>query len=265
MPDRRNIKTSLSDAVTRMSSSFTLFVWLLCVILGAVAGPFGTLHVMDLPVRLGFWFIIVSLALVLGYGARAAAMIMVPAERVMLRDSIAILTMTAVFSPVVWGIGRGFDAAFGGAVPPFPVVAFYVFSMSIAVFMARRLTPGIEGAPPTEAQEAVADDLRPEPRLLRRLPVEQQTDILRLTANGHYIEVVTITGEETLRMRLADAIHEMEPVPGLSTHRSHWVALHAISHAELRNAHKAFLVLINGDKVPVSRGYRRDLEERGLL
>lgn len=265
MPKIDTIKSSLDDAIQHVISPFTFFVWLASIILGVVAGPFGTLDEMDWPVRSVFWLFIVTLAVVLGYGARAVAMILVGPGRPAAFDIVAIVTMTTVFSPVIWLSGQWFERMFGAVVPPLPMVGFYVFLMSATIFMVRRLAPGFEAPSALPDPESGDPGARTEPRLLRRLPAEQRSDILRLSANGHYIDVVTLTGEETLRMRLSDAIHEMDPVPGLYVHRSHWVAHEAISHGERTNAHKAYLVLINGDKVPVSRKFRPVLEEKGLL
>jgi DNA-binding LytR/AlgR family response regulator len=63
---------------------------------------------------------------------------------------------------------------------------------------------------------------------------------------------------------LGDAIDEMEPVKGICTHRSHWVALGAIKRVEREGA-RLFVVLRNGDRVPVSRKYRPRLEQAGLI
>jgi DNA-binding LytR/AlgR family response regulator len=86
-----------------------------------------------------------------------------------------------------------------------------------------------------------------------------------LTAKNHYVEVVTDKGSTTIRMRLADAIDEMEPVEGYCVHRSHWVARSAINAVERENAQKIFVLLSNGDRIPVSRKYRPNLEKTGLV
>lgn len=267
MPKRHRVKDSLEDTAERVFSLTTGFTWLGGIILGTVAGPFGTLDDMALPVRFVFWVVIVTLAVLLGYAGRALAMIFVGQKRPHVFDTAAILFVTALFAPVIWVVGHGFERAVDAKVPPFALIVLYVLVMSIAIFMARRHIPGFEY--PAEAETGGDGDDQPphrhEPRLLRRLSPEQRADILRLSADGHYIAVITLIGEHTLRMRLSDAIHEMEPVRGYNTHRSHWVAHHAISHGERENAHKAYLVLINGDKVPVSRRYRPHLEENGLL
>jgi DNA-binding LytR/AlgR family response regulator len=75
---------------------------------------------------------------------------------------------------------------------------------------------------------------------------------------------VTDRGTETLRLRLSDAIDEMEPVEGLCTHRSHWVALAAITASERRQG-KLFVRLSNGERVPVTRTYAPKLEAAGVI
>ncbi|MBE0452617.1 MAG: LytTR family transcriptional regulator [Roseovarius sp.] len=103
------------------------------------------------------------------------------------------------------------------------------------------------------------------PRLARRLPEALQgADILRLSGNGHTVEVVTDQGAHTLRLRLSDAIDEMEPVAGMCTHRSHWVTLAAMTGRECREG-KVFLRLSNGERVPVSRTYAPQLEAAGVI
>jgi len=102
------------------------------------------------------------------------------------------------------------------------------------------------------------------PRLANRLPEGFDGQILRLTGRDHYVDVVTTDGMYTIRSRLADAIAEMEPVIGHCTHRSHWVTENAIQGVEKADG-KVFLRLGNGDLVPVSRKYKPQLEEIGLV
>ncbi|MEZ5714276.1 MAG: LytTR family DNA-binding domain-containing protein [Paracoccaceae bacterium] len=68
----------------------------------------------------------------------------------------------------------------------------------------------------------------------------------------------------TIRLRFSDAIAEMEPMQGYCTHRSHWVSHAAISGVE-REPGKLFLRLVNGDRVPVSRKYRPELEKARIV
>ncbi len=75
--------------------------------------------------------------------------------------------------------------------------------------------------------------------------------ILVLSAQDHYVEYTTTTGKKLVRMRMREAIARMRGQQGLSVHRSHWVAIDAIKSLHKKNG-KRFLLLTNGDKIPVS-------------
>lgn len=104
-----------------------------------------------------------------------------------------------------------------------------------------------------------------EVRLVRRLPEDVAGDVLSLTASNHHVDVTTTQGRATLRLRLSDAIGEMEGVEGFCIHRSHWVSQDAILEVKRLNAQKIVVVLKNGDELPVSRKYRVNLETAGLF
>ena len=61
-----------------------------------------------------------------------------------------------------------------------------------------------------------------------------------------------------------DAVNEMEPVEGFCTHRSHWVTRAAVKRVE-RQGNRLYAALINGEMIPVSRKYRENLENAGLI
>lgn len=129
----------------------------------------------------------------------------------------------------------------------------------VSVSLIRRFVPGVRnpfhemgiGLPPPRA------------RLAERLP-SPGAQILRLTVEDHFVDVVTSEGTERLRMRFADAVAEMEPIVGHITHRSHWVSADSIDRAE-RKAGRWVLRLVNGDTVPVSRGCQPALIEAGII
>lgn len=65
-------------------------------------------------------------------------------------------------------------------------------------------------------------------------------------------------------MRLGDAIREAAPEPGLQVHRSHWVAIAAVTAAR-REGDRAVLSLSHGGDIPASRSHIPALKEAGLL
>ncbi len=258
------VRRCFADIVRRMFSPITLIVWGVSIIVAVVAGPFGTLSAMDLPMRALFWTIIVSVAVLVGFLVRALAMALVGPERPGMFDTVCILIMTLVFTPVVWLVGAWFARMLGGEAPGIGQMLLFVLVIVAAVVVIRRITPGIEPRNYGFLTEAATP--RPDqPRLTRRLDAEFAGEVIRLSGSGHYVEVVTCKGVHTLRLRLRDAIHEMEPIEGFSVHRSHWVAKHAIDGVERGDGSKMFVVLTNGDRVPVSRKYRANLEKAGRL
>ncbi|WP_336430644.1 LytTR family DNA-binding domain-containing protein [Roseovarius sp. E0-M6] len=260
-----------------MTAPFTVFVWLCAVLLATISEPFHTDTVAAWPVRLGLWAVIISVVVLVTYLVRAVAGRFVPSRMVARFDLVSLILMTSILTPaviVVWAAFRTFSSleplsficALGGA-----------SLASVAIIGVRRLAPGLspldfvhdndgaitlpesvmESDPSTPAVEDI--QRAPTPRLMRR--VEHLVGpVVRLTAQGHFVEVVTESGRHQLRLRLADAIAEMEPVEGLQVHRSHWVTRDAMDRFEPLNAHKAQLYLTNGDVIPVSRSYRKQVK-----
>lgn len=75
--------------------------------------------------------------------------------------------------------------------------------------------------------------------------------VLVLSAQDHYVEFTTTTGKKLVRMRMREAIAQMQGQDGLSVHRSYWVAKDAIEALQ-KSGGKHFLLLSNGDKIPVA-------------
>ena len=274
MSDRKDLRTSLTENLRAAVSPTTVLVGLLATIIAVIGGPFGTFEAMEVPQRTLFGAVIIAVSVLVGYTVRALAMTLVGQNRPLVFDAVAVALMTLIFAPTVWLISQGFQDATGVQVPPIKLIYLYVFVVSLGVFGLRRLIPGVEthrypflddeqgGFP---ANGAEADVQEAEPRLMRRLSPSLKGPILRLSGQDHHVEIITENGRETLRLRLSDAIDEMEPVEGFCTHRSHWVARSAVVRAERENAQKLWLVLSNGDRVPISRKYRPNVEEAGFL
>ena len=85
-----------------------------------------------------------------------------------------------------------------------------------------------------------------------QVPYHLGDDLVSLSAEDHYVRVVTELGNALIRYRFSDAMAEVRAVPGIQVHRSHWVAMHAIK--QIHNSGKTYqLELVNGTRLPVSR------------
>jgi len=83
--------------------------------------------------------------------------------------------------------------------------------------------------------------------------------LIRCSVSDHYVLVVTEAGEERLLMRFSDALSELDGVKGIRVHRSHWVALDAVTSHANENG-RMFLMAKDGARIPVSRNYRDQVQ-----
>lgn len=258
-------KSVFAQTYATIFSPLTLSIWAISIVLATTAGPFGSDEAMHWPLRLTYWSVIVTMGIVFGYAMRALAVIVVGFERPILFDLFAAATVGLTFGPVVWMIRNAFQPASIDFPVLLPDVMFNTFLISAAVLVVhRRICEAAPGAYLLNDSGFVGS-AQDQPRLLRRLSEDQRGQVLRLTAKDHYVEIVSDKGVAKIRMRLADAIDEMEPIEGYCTHRSHWVVRSAIVEIDRENPQKLFVVLSNGDRVPVSRKYRPDLEQAGII
>ena len=219
---------------------------------------------MDFPTRIFYWSLISTSSVLFGYFgfalARAIGLVAADAKHTVIGSLIASLFITAD----VWVIStvRGWSTQ---AMVGFWELFGYVFVVTAVIGTLRYLLISFlenETAMPEEYDSPLV--MREQPRLARRLPDEMGEDILYLSVRDHMVDVFTEAGQTSLRMRFRDALDEMDGVPGYRVHRSHWVAHHAVQGVE-RDQARVYLRLPDGRKVPVSRNYRPELEDAGLL
>lgn len=99
---------------------------------------------------------------------------------------------------------------------------------------------------------------------LRRLPPALGQDLLCLQMEDHYARAYTAKGDTLVRMRLKDAVAELEGFGGLRVHRSWWVALSAVETVR-KEGRRHVIYLKGGLQVPVSKTYEDALKGAGYL
>jgi hypothetical protein len=114
----------------------------------------------------------------------------------------------------------------------------------------------------TDVERAAAPSVLP--GFVARLPAKLGHDVWAVAAEEHYLRVHTERGSALVLYRMSDAVRELAGWDGTQVHRSYWVARRAIERVE-RTRGQPSLVLRNGLVVPVSRSFRRDAEQAGLL
>ncbi|WP_420859240.1 LytTR family DNA-binding domain-containing protein [Marivivens marinus] len=81
--------------------------------------------------------------------------------------------------------------------------------------------------------------------------------LVSMSAQEHYVEVMTNAGPELIRMTLSEALNKIDPKLGVQIHRSHWVALSAIATIESKAKR---LILTDGRSLPISPKRLSELE-----
>ncbi|MGV6802766.1 MAG: LytTR family DNA-binding domain-containing protein [Ruegeria sp.] len=222
-----------------------------------LAYTFPPFREMDLPFfgRLVFWSGVMGLAMAATWGSRNLVRGRMNHVGLTQRDVAFALVILVLFTPALWVMTWVLYTACGQDAPGLLAVGTYGALFSTGLVL---ISKGDTGTEDTD-NKGVS-----KPRLVNRLPTGFHGEILRLTVRDHNVDVVTTEGTFTIRSRFADAISEMDPVSGHCTHRSHWVTDAAILSVS-KSKGKTFLRLRNDDLVPVSRKYKPQLEEDGLI
>ncbi|UDL87153.1 LytTR family transcriptional regulator [Mesorhizobium sp. PAMC28654] len=252
-----------------------------------LTGPFGTYQQLELLPRFAYWLALALVTFIAGHLA--------------MRLTLGIVFGNAGAQPVrtvVAGIAAGVPvtlvvllfnhALFGGPVPPVAEVARLFVNCSLIAaaisFLSTlagrgaRNVPASDGAPADElagndAKQDALDQFPPSvsppsqsarSALNDRLPHAIRGKLAYLSMQDHYVEVHTDKGTTLVLMRLADAIREAGDIPGLQIHRSHWVALDAVT-GNRRKDGKLFLKLGESVLLPVSRSYADAVRKAGLI
>lgn len=138
----------------------------------------------------------------------------------------------------------------------YAISLFYIWVIAIVICSFGALLKGrSEVSPITDAR----------PELYNRLkPALRSAEIYALSAEDHYVRVITSAGDDLVLMRLSDAVKEVAPLPGLAPHRSWWVAEAGVETVK-RSDGKAVIRLKSSQGVPVSRNGAKALRDSGWL
>ena len=229
------------------------------VALFVFTGPFGTIDQLKFAERLGFW-------LTVHFVTWTIALTSVALVSVWNDDSSRIGIWQTV-------IGCCLATPFIG----FAVSAIRTLFLSEPITVTSVFWQMVQALPvaiiigivayfffqPAQSSSAVSENREPEARLMLRLPPEKRGELLYMSMQDHYVEIVTAKGRELVLLRLADAISEAGSTTGIQVHRSHWAAFSAIATTR-RDGGKTSVVMSDGTELPVSRTYAKALREAGV-
>jgi hypothetical protein len=131
-------------------------------------------------------------------------------------------------------------------------------------------SPRVESAVDADRPAAVAQNGRPQPRQLSKIPVYRANrlvlievqDALRLESNDHYTWIVTNADRYLSNLSLTDLEGRLDPAMFFRCHRSHIVNLRHVTEIE-RDGDALHLVFPRPElaRIPVSRAHVRELRE----
>lgn len=241
---------------------FVPIIWAVMSVFSIVAAPFGTADGLTLGARAIFWPLMIGAGVLVGAALRVLVQQILCVTNIFLEIAlIAVLASAILSAPAIWLLDRLIDPP-DARLASLWTVALYVFLVSVSVSALRHsLRPGGLLVPARLLPPAAR---QPGPRLYARLEPGVQAPLLRLQVRDHYVDVVTERGQASLLMRFADAMAELDGVPGLQVHRSHWVADAAVARVR-RERGKHILETRDGAEIPVSKTYLPQVIARGLI
>ncbi|MEM8578016.1 MAG: LytTR family DNA-binding domain-containing protein [Pseudomonadota bacterium] len=224
----------------------------------AITGPFGTYEHGNLWPRLTYWSVANGAAVAIAFSLKFAVRGLLRTRQFWIGELNIIVGTTLVFTPFLYAWTRF-------CFPTISRAALDPVMMGGNVLLICMLISALRyGLPYLMTLTGAPVPVQPLPRLVDRVPEAVRGPVLRLEAEGHFVLIVTRQGKARVRLRLSDAVREMDPIPGHHVHRSHWVAADAITGASDDTA-RSWLYLANGDQVPISRTYKPDLQRAGVL
>ncbi|MEM6275546.1 MAG: LytTR family DNA-binding domain-containing protein [Pseudomonadota bacterium] len=246
----------LERLIRRVFDFQNLGIWVLSSAVAGYMGPFGTFDLLETSERTVLWFCIVGWGLFLIAVSMSWADEYLP-EATYKQEEIGRLVIMPplIIAPLYPAVQAYLD--------PIPMPVSFLEAV-LACYLLGGIVTCARFAIPFGRSAHESEAIDPRPRLFKRLPDGIDGPILRISGKDHFVEIVTPCGRHEVRMRLADAVEEMDGVEGFFTHRSHWVARHAIREVE-RKGGKFFVVSTDEERIPVSRGKIPELEEAGIV
>lgn len=231
--------------IQRIGSPLTLFACVSATVILVIAGPFDTSTTLTFGHRVLYWGMVCATSIVVATFVRVLQEESMPDLPVPLQTLVVSMGMTAVYTPFLYLLAQAITGH-RREVTPFSKMVAVVFLATATIVLIERL---------------IVERHANGPRLAARLGGIDAVEILHLAAEDHYVHVTTGSGTIRLLMRFSDAIDELDGVPGLRVHRSHWVAAAAVKDVRRANG-QLRIELSTGAEVPVSRGHESDVLDR---
>lgn len=254
------------------AAPITRVIWGVGTILLSLIAPFDMAETTTLFSRAVYWFALIGCAIGISLSTKYSVMNFFPGLAPLHLVALTAFIFAAAYTPVIYLANYLILPNRMDSLGSFPemfglvLLIFFCLAAVISVIQHQYATPA-PITPPTPAASLLDASLQGDarPALVRRLEHQlQSARIIRLSMQDHYVEVHTDAGSQLILMRMSDAITELDGIEGLQVHRSHWVALDAVTGSK-REKGRIYLVTRDGGAVPVSRSHAATVREFGLV
>lgn len=242
----------------------------------ALIGPFGTYEGQPFSTRFLYWSSLIFGALLPAFAIQRF-MFRYLKGPVVVVDMISAIIIGLVIGTGIWAFNvwvMEFPLRNGSAYALHLLVTLLICCVPVAIRASLKVTPDVAAPDPVPDPVHVPDPaLTPPPApevtpqvsaFMRRLEPEDRGRLMSVSADNHQLEVWTDRGQTRLWLRFRDALHELNDLPGVRIHRSHWVAYEAIKSVET-NGRRIEVTLQCGRVLPVSAMGVDPLRAAGLL
>ncbi|MEA1840116.1 MULTISPECIES: LytTR family DNA-binding domain-containing protein [Agrobacterium] len=264
--DHLSLQSTLREMHAILQSRRLWLTFLAILAIFILTGPFGTSETMSFADRLLYWTIVQAGAwtFAISFSILANTILASSIENMLTRMMIGSLTaalpiglLLSIMNQIFSGREMGFAAFLKSSMSALPLCAIFCLLSYLTACQSRATATDAVADPNGDAKGQVKS-IAP---LLERLPPQKRGELLRLSVQDHYTEIVTTRGHQLVLLRFADALKEIGLTEGLQVHRSHWIAISDVVSLR-KQAGRLHVITRDGSEIPVSRSHSAAVQAR---
>ncbi|WHO07305.1 LytTR family DNA-binding domain-containing protein [Agrobacterium cucumeris] len=264
--DHPYLQSTLREMHAILQSRRLWLTFLAVLAIFIVTGPFGTSETMSFADRLLYWTIIQAGAwtFAISFSIIANRIFADSIRNMLARMMLGSLTaalpiglLLTITNRVFSGTEMGFGPFLQSSLSSLPLCAIFC----LLSYLTASQSLETKAVAVTDTGEDGKCKVKGTAPLLERLPPQKRGELLRLSVQDHYTEIVTTRGRQLVLLRFSDALKEIGQSEGLQVHRSHWIADADVVSLR-RQAGRLHIVTKDGTEIPVSRSYSAAVQAR---
>lgn len=264
--DHPYLQSTLREMHAMLQSRRLWLTFLAVLAIFILTGPFGTSETMSFADRLLYWTIVQGGAWIfaISFSVIANTILAGHIGNMLTRMMIGSLTsalpiglLLTVTNQIFYGREMALASVLKSSLSSLPLCA--IFCLLSYLTTCRSFEKVAEAATDINADADL--DVNGSIPLLERLPPQKRGELLRLSVQDHYTQIVTTRGQQLVLLRFADALKELGQTAGLQVHRSHWIADADIVSLR-KQAGRLHVMTRDSTEIPVSRSYRAAVQAR---